>query len=139
MLKNDNIQFNCNIIIDIFYLKNGQDDKKKPVLYIVDEDTAFQAVWFLLNISALHVWEVLKLCWIDVYIGPLDFITHNAGTQFTSSEFKELAQGAGCQLQCVPVEAHHSIGKVERYHPILQRTYDIIKAEISGINKKITL
>ena len=54
-LKDDDIQFNCNIIIDIFYLKDGQDDKKKPVLHVVNENTAFQAAQFLLNISALHV------------------------------------------------------------------------------------
>lgn len=35
----------------------------------------------------------------------------------------------GSQTKEVPVEAHRSVGKVERYHKILRRSYDIINEE----------
>ena len=80
-LKND-IDFNFNIIVDILYIDG------KLVLYIVDESTRFQAGRWLKDISAQHVWDQLRTCWIDTYLGPPDFVTTDAGNQFTSREFK---------------------------------------------------
>ncbi|SLM40545.1 hypothetical protein SS1G_12712 [Lasallia pustulata] len=68
----DDVNFNYSIIVDIMYIDNS------PILHIVDEATRFQAAKWLLNISAKHTWDILRLCWIDVYIGPPDYITHNA-------------------------------------------------------------
>lgn len=39
------------------------------------------------------------------------------------------------EVKTVPVEAHHSIGMVERYHVPLRRAYDIIQAEFPILNK----
>ncbi len=44
----DNLTFNHSIIINIFYI-NG-----KPVLYVIDEETYYQAGKWLENISAKH-------------------------------------------------------------------------------------
>jgi hypothetical protein len=44
------------------------------------------------------------------------------------------------EVKEVPVEAHNSIGKVERYHHPLRRVYKIIRDEIqNGVNSKIAL
>ena len=37
------------------------------------------------------------------------------------------------------MEAHYSVGIVERYHNIVRRAYKIIMAEIKGINKDVVL
>ncbi|KAK2005367.1 hypothetical protein LZ32DRAFT_642395 [Colletotrichum eremochloae] len=73
-------------------------------------------VIFLRDISAKTTWEALRLCWIDVYQGPPDWIIADAGRNFASHEFTSDAKAIGTQVKIVPVEAHNSIGKVERYH-----------------------
>jgi hypothetical protein len=53
------------------------------------------------------------MCWIDTYLGLLDLVTHNAGKNFVSKEFKEYANTMGIHMKAVLVEAHNSIGMVE--------------------------
>ncbi len=129
----DDVNFNYSIIVDIMYL-NG-----KPVLHIVDEGTRYQAGKWLQNISAKHTWDTLRMCWIDTYLGPPDNIAHDAGTNFISKEFRQYANAMGITLKAVPVEAHNSIGIVERYHATVRRAYQIISAEIPDINKEMAL
>jgi hypothetical protein len=121
----DDIDFNYEIIIDIMYLDG------RPVLHIVDAATAFQAARFLRkDVSTKSVWEALRLCWIDVYLGPPDIIITDAGKQLTSTEFNQNARAISIEVREVPVEAHHSIGKVERYHVPIRRAFNILKEEL---------
>lgn len=82
--------------------------------------------------SAAHTWDTLKLCWIDVYTGPSDIIVHDAGTNFSSSEFRQNASAMAIAVKCVPVEAPQSVGMVERYHGPLRRAYNIITDELKN-------
>ena len=131
----DDVNFNYSIIVDIMYIDNS------PILHIVDEATRFQAAKWLSNISAKHTWDILRLCWIDVYIGPPDYIIHDAGKNFISREFRQYAASMAITTKSVPVEAHWSIGMVERYHAVLRRAYKVImdKLQGSGINKDMAL
>ncbi|SLM34183.1 integrase core domain protein [Lasallia pustulata] len=131
----DDVNFNYSIIVDIMYIDNS------PILHIVDEATRFQAARWLFNISAKHTWDILRLCWIDVYIGPPDYIIHNAGKNFISREFRQYAASMAIITKSVPVEAYWSIGMVERYHAVLRRAYKVIMDELqgSGINKDMVL
>lgn len=129
----DDVEFNFNIIVDIFYINS------RPVLHIVDESTRFSAGKFLQNISAKHTWEVLKMCWIDTYLGPPDLITTDAGKNFVSKEFKEYTGTMGIRVKTVPVEAHNSIGMVERYHPLIRRIYQILRVELPDVNEDAIL
>ena len=87
-LKED-LDFNYNVIVDIIYIEG------KPVLYLVDEATRFQAGRWLKNISAQHVWDQLRLCWIATYLGPPDLVTADAGKQFMAREFKQYPANMG--------------------------------------------
>lgn len=93
------------------------------------------------NISAKRTWDTLKLCWIDVYIGPRDHITHDVGTNFISKEFCQYAMSMAITTRSVPVEAHWSIGMVKRYHAVLRRAYKVIAADLQGcgLNKETIL
>ncbi|KAI1653193.1 hypothetical protein F4813DRAFT_383489 [Daldinia decipiens] len=55
---------------------------------------------------------VLHQCWIDIYLGPPDVLSHDAGTNFDSVKFRNKARLAGIICNQVPVEAHWSIGKI---------------------------
>lgn len=112
-----------------------------PILRIVDEATRFQAARWLNNVSAKHTWETLRLCWIDVYIGPPDLITHDAGSNFVSKKFRQYATSMAIATKTVPVEAHWSIGSVERYHAVLRKAYKVIADDLQGcgLSKEIIL
>jgi hypothetical protein len=129
----DDVEFNYCIIVDIMYISGD------PLLHVVDEGTRFQTGRWLQNISAKHTWDVLRMCWIDTYLGPPDLITSDAGKNFVSKEFKEYANTVGIRTKAVPVEAHNSIGMVERYHGPLRRVYQIIVVELPGIDRDAAL
>ena len=63
-------------------------------------------------------------------------MTHDAGTNFDFMEFRAEAKILGITCHQIPVEAHWSIGKVEKYHALIRRAYDIIQAETRGIISK---
>lgn len=75
-------EFNHTIFVDIFYIDG------RPILHVVDESTRYQAARWLPKISADAVWRALRMCWIDVYLGHPDFITHDAGKQFMARVFQ---------------------------------------------------
>ncbi|KAF5503979.1 hypothetical protein CGCF413_v004518 [Colletotrichum fructicola] len=130
----DDHSFNYEVIVDIFYL-----DGNKPILHVVDTATAFNAARFLEDISAKQTWEALRMCWIDVYQGPPDWIVTDAGTNFRSEEFRQSARSMAISIKEIPIEAHNSIGKVERYHKPLRRAYEIIKAEDPSLRPEVAL
>ena len=79
---------------------------------------------------------MLRLCWLDTYLGPPDFIIHDAGTNFASKEFTHSALSMAVTTKCVPVEAHWSIGLVERAHATVRRAYQIISDELQDTVSK---
>ena len=99
---------------------------------MVDSSTAFQGAKFLSDLSAKETWQALRMLWIDTYQGPPDILTHDAGTNFASVEFRTEAKIIGVTCKQVPTKAHWSVGKIERYHAPLRRAWDILHAELSG-------
>jgi hypothetical protein len=66
--------------------------------------------------TSQHVWNTLRTCWIDSYLGPPDIIVHDTGTNFTFQEFQQSAESLAISTKEVPVEAAASISIVKRYH-----------------------
>ncbi|KHJ32289.1 hypothetical protein EV44_g3486 [Erysiphe necator] len=124
----DEINFNYTIVIDIMYIEG------KEMLHVIDEATRFQAAKWLDNVTSKHVWDALRQCWIDTYVGPPDYILHDAGKTFVSREFVQNASAISTSTKSVPTKAHWSIGLVERYDYILHRTYQIICEELKDFN-----
>ena len=113
----------------------------KPTLYIVDEATAFQAAKFIPDFIALTVWEALEIYWINTYLRPPDFIITDTRTNFVGIKFKQPVKQLSIEIKEVLVEAHNSIGKVERYYTPLRRAYKIIRTELKeeGIDDEVCL
>ena len=74
-------------------------------LQVVDEATRFQAARFLKSMSTKNLWEAIRNCWIDVYIGPPEVISHDVGKNFVSVEFKQNAAAMTISVNEAPVEA----------------------------------
>jgi di/tripeptidase len=80
--------------------------------------------------SARNAWDTLRTCWIDTYQGTLDYVVHDTGKNFTPTEFKQVASSMSIEVKEVPVEAHNSVGLVERYHAPLRRAYEMLREEL---------
>ncbi|KAI1769721.1 hypothetical protein F4818DRAFT_435441 [Hypoxylon cercidicola] len=106
----------------------------KPVLHVVNKATSFQAAKFLQNMTAKHTWDTLRLIWIDTYLGPPDNLIFDAGLNFTATKFTGNAKTLPITVEEVPVEAHNSIGKLERYYGPVRRAYEVISGDLRGTN-----
>jgi thiol-disulfide isomerase/thioredoxin len=135
ILKDDaNCNFNYSIIVDVMYIDNNL------ILHVVDDVTRFQIVKWLQNISAKHTWEMLRLCWIDVYLSLSDHILIDADKNFASRKFRQFVISMTIIIKAVLVEAHWSIDVVKRYHAELRRAYQIIFENLEPtISKEIAL
>jgi hypothetical protein len=79
------------------------------------------------------------MCWINTYLGPLDYIVSDAEKNFVSKEFKKYVNTIGIWTKAVPVEAHNSVRIVERYHSLLRRIYQIMCVELPKVDKDVAL
>jgi hypothetical protein len=136
-LKND-LEFNFNVIVNILYLKI-KSDVNKSILHVMNETIRFQIDRWLKNITARHVWNQLRVCWIDTYFESLDLITSDASKQFIVREFKQYAINMNIRVNVVFVETYHSIEMIKRYHEFLRRVYAIIVAKMFEIDSNSTL
>jgi hypothetical protein len=120
------------VIVDVMYIENSS------IVHVIDEITRFQAAKWLQNISAKHIWNMLRLCWIDVYLDSSNHILHDADKNFASREFRLFVISMTIIIKAISIEAYWSIDIVERYHAELRRAYQMIFENLE-INKKIML
>jgi hypothetical protein len=84
ILKDDvNFNFNYSIIVNVMYIENHL------ILHVVHDVTRFQTVKWLQNISVKYIWDMLRLCWIDVYLSLSDHILTDADKNFASKKFRQ--------------------------------------------------
>jgi hypothetical protein len=136
-LKND-LEFNFNVIVNILYLKI-KSDVNKSILHVMNETVRFQVDRWLKNIIVRHVWNQLRVCWIDTYLESFDLITSDANKQFIAREFKKYATNMNIKVNIVSVETYHSIEMIERYHELFRRVYAIIVAKLFEIDSNSIL
>lgn len=129
----DDVDFNHTVYADIFYI-DGQ-----PILHVVDEATRFQAARWLSRVTSESIWQALRRCWIDVYLGPPDVIAHDAGKNFMGRAFQANADMMHIKTKSIPVEAAHSMSIVERYHKPIRRAFNVIKKEAADLDKEDAL
>ncbi len=96
--------------MNIMYIENDL------ILHVIDEATRFQATKWLQNISAKHIWEMLRLYWIDVYLELSDHILIDASKNFVSKKFRQFVTSMTIIIKSVSIETHWSVDVVKRYH-----------------------
>ncbi len=131
----DDVNFNYSVIINVMYIENSS------ILHVIDEITRFQAARWLQNISAKHIWDMLRLCWIDVYLNSPNYILHDVDKNFVSREFRQFVISMTIIIKSISIETHWSIDIVERYHAELRKTYQVIFKNLNEteISKEIIL
>jgi hypothetical protein len=105
----------------------------------MNEAIRFQANRWLKDISAKHVWDQLRACWIDIYLRSSDVIITDADKQYVIKKFKQYASNMKIAIKTMFIKTHHSIKMIKRYHDLLRRIFSIIAIEISDIDLEITL
>ena len=108
-------------------------------MHLIDEATRFQADRWLKNITVKNVENQLKTCWIDIYFESSDLISADANKQFVAQEFRHYADNMRIMMKNVPVETHHFIDQIERYHDLFRKIYLIIASKIPGIDPDLNL
>ena len=131
-LGTEDVQFNERILLNIMYIDGD------PVLHIVDNGTKFNAALFLDEVSTAEVWNAIVCCWAMVYTGVSNCILTDQGSQF-GEKFISLARLSNVEVSRTGIEAHASLGLVERYHEPLRSTYRKLKAEFPNVNKHVAL
>jgi hypothetical protein len=89
-IKNEDIQFNFNILMNILYIDIKIENENKSILHWMNEATRFQMNKWLKEISAKHVWDQLRACWIDIYLRSFNVIIIDANKQFVIRQHSSL-------------------------------------------------
>ena len=63
----------------------------------------------------------------------------DTGKNFASEEFRQHAKAMDITVKEVPVKAHNSISKIERYHTLLRRAFKILVKELPNTLKNAVL
>ncbi len=116
----DDVNFNYSVIINVMYVENSF------ILHVIDEATRFQVIRLLQNINAKHIWEMLRLCWINVYLNSSDHILHDADKNVVSREFRQFVVSMTIIIKSISIEIHWSIDVIKRYHVKLRKVYQMI-------------
>lgn len=129
----DLMQFNHEIIVDVFFIDG------KPVLHVVDRGTHFSASEFLQGQSAEAIWNALINCWVSVYVGFPNVLSHDQGSAFTAKLFQDACKHFGIFAKGAPVEAHNALSVGERCHGPLRRIYNKIKLQCPTLERSLLL
>lgn len=111
-------QLNNNILADLFYARNIKGENF-TLLGIIDESTGLHQVRILQDKNPDTILEAIQQMWIRPYGMPYKITLDQEGG-FQGITWEHLAR-QGVEVDYVPPEAHHRMGKVER---ILNRTAD---------------
>jgi hypothetical protein len=77
---------------------------------------------------------------LDSYVsGMPNTLLVDQGSQLRSNEFKSITQQAGISLRYTGVEAHSSLGLLERYHDAIRRTYDKLRLDDPHVRSSMAL
>lgn len=120
----DDLEFNHTFQLDIFYMDG------KPYLHGIDGATGWNVCAAIPDESAATIWNTARYLIIDMLQGPPREFLVDAGRNFNSEEFKAHAKSMDVTVRSVPVEAHNSVGKIERAHAPLRRAFTILREEL---------
>ncbi|KAF2186707.1 hypothetical protein K469DRAFT_726183 [Zopfia rhizophila CBS 207.26] len=95
--------------------------KRQPYYILPSQNSD---IFYLNNRPVIYVVDS-----IDIYLGPLKTLRHDAGKNFASSEFRLKASSIAISVKEIPVKAYNSVGKIKRYHTPLRQAFDIIRSK----------
>ena len=132
-VPHEHLEFNSEILVDLFWLGG------RACLSVMDRDTKYTAAMFVPNQTVASVWECIQRCWLLRYLGPPSAMRHDAGVQFLTPKMYALAAAQGISCRPVPIEHPQGLGNGERYHSVIRRLYNRVKADHPSISDEYAL
>jgi hypothetical protein len=129
-------RFNHLVLADVVRFCDGD------LVHVIDRATRLNGVRFtpsLKNPSAPEIWNAIKLCWIDIYLGPPDILQVDQGRNFNASFIQTACAINGIEFQSIPTEAPWRMGVVERAHVPLELAYNKRRAELPELDSELLL
>ncbi|KAA8493329.1 Transposon Ty1-ER2 Gag-Pol polyprotein [Porphyridium purpureum] len=134
----DEIRFNHEILVDVFFVDRGGVARKQPVLQIVCKDTKFTAATFLSGSTADAASEALIREWVCHYGLPHKARIDN-GSEFMLMTFATTLMSMGVTMVGIGVECHWALGSGERQHAPLRLLYDRIRQDQVQLGEEMAL
>ena len=132
----DDVQFNHELILDFTWL---EPMSHRPALHIVDRGTHFSLAEFLQGESAEDIWNTFVSCWVSIYVGFPNILSHDFGSAFSAKFFEKACAEFGIITKEIPSEAHNAIGPGERYDKLLKLIYNKLKDENPDMGNDLRL
>lgn len=89
--------------------------ERMSILYVVDSQTKFSAITFLIDSSTSSVWVMFVECWRSFYTGLPNRIRVYRGSCFGET-LLTFARGAYVDIGRSGIEAYSSLGIGENFH-----------------------
>jgi len=134
----DKVVFNHRITLDLMYLP-ALNNRKFPVLHIVDVGTKFNAAAFLRSENTTHIWNTFVQIWATLYIGMPESMLVDQGSVFVSDEWKYACEINDIEFKETGTESHNSLGAGETYHAIVRRIYMKLRRDYPKLTPKLLL
>ena len=105
--------FNDLVWLDIFYAEDSTMTLW-PMMGILDDATFYHVVIRIEELTAAHCWRIFSLCWAS-WAGPPRKLLLDQQRGYLG-EFRQQLETAGTELEFVPRNAHHKLGRAERHN-----------------------
>ena len=133
-------QFGATVQADVMWIK--VDNKKIPILSMVDMATKYQVAALVLGERSDHLIHALERCWVRHFGLPLRLCT-DEGRGWCSDQFSEWTTQHDIIHEVAPGEAHTRLSVVERRHQILRKAIEVFLHDLSlsgaeGVKQAIT-
>ncbi|KAA8493204.1 Transposon Ty1-A Gag-Pol polyprotein [Porphyridium purpureum] len=129
------VEFNDHIVADFFWLEHGEPVRKEKVLHIICAGTRLQVAFFVPTTdTALDTFRRILSCWF-VPFGLPRKLHCDQDNLMSSQEFIRACTNLGTQVEPVAIEAHWSVGLIERQHGPLRKVFSRVLRDAPNLER----
>ncbi|KAA8490720.1 Transposon Ty2-DR1 Gag-Pol polyprotein [Porphyridium purpureum] len=129
------VEFNDHIVADFFWLEHGEPVRKEKVLHIICAGTRLQVAFFVPTTdTALDTFRRILSCWF-VPFGLPRKLHCDQDNLMSSQEFIRACANLGTQVEPVAIEAHWSVGLIERQHGPLRKVFSRVLRDAPNLER----
>lgn len=125
--------FNHEFAIDLMWLE------KTPVMHEIYTHNMYHNAEFVLDKSAIALWESFLSIWVTIFIGFNNTLRLEHESSFDSQLFCERSAEVGMRLRFSGVKSHKSLGVWEKYHDPLRRVFKKVKEDFPRMERETVL
>lgn len=86
-----------------------------------------------------HIWDILYLYKINVYLSPPAYVYYNARKNFINKKFCQFIALLKNTTKNISIKNYSSIKLIEKYHVVLDQVFKIIMVDLNSFINKETI